>query len=70
MKRPYRCHAKVSGSKYLGVFWAESEEEAAQMAEESEAAGIMFCHQCRCECEDATVEEVYAEEVAPEEAGQ
>lgn len=70
MKKPYRCYAKVSGSKYLGVFWAESEADAAQMAEESEAAGISFCCHCSAECEDPSVEEVYTEEITSEEAGQ
>ena len=55
--------ASVVGSKYLGIFEAETKEAAEQMAEESNAASICLCHECSTECEDAEVRDAEAEEV-------
>jgi hypothetical protein len=53
----------VVGSKFLGVFEADTKEEAERMAEESDAAGICLCNECSEECEGATIENVEAEEI-------
>jgi|ADurb_Val_02_Slu_FD_contig_21_2875252_length_324_multi_2_in_0_out_0_2 Fe-S cluster assembly iron-binding protein IscA len=52
----------VVGSKFLGIFEAETKEEAEDMAIESDAASVSLCHQCSSECEDAEVDYVEAEE--------
>lgn len=59
--KPYYCTATVIGSKYLGVFWAETEDDAINMAIQSDEAQINLCHQCSVECEDAEVDDVSAE---------
>lgn len=59
----WRVVAKVVGSKYLGEFEAKTKEDAERLARASEAAGISLCHRCSDECEDADVEDVYAERV-------
>jgi len=51
----------VVGSKYLGEFEAETEEEAIEKGLESNAAHVSLCHQCSGECEDPTIEEGSAE---------
>jgi hypothetical protein len=51
--RKWAVIATVVGSKYLGIFEAETKEAAEQMSEESEAASICLCHECSKECEDA-----------------
>lgn len=61
--RKWAVTASVVGSKYLGIFEAATKEEAEEMAEESEAAGISLCNQCSGECEDAQVQSAEAEEV-------
>jgi hypothetical protein len=63
----FRCYGKVVGSKYLGVFEAETEEEATEKALASEAACISLCHQCAGECEDPEVERIDID-IAEEEA--
>lgn len=51
----YRVNGHVSGGKYLGVFEAETPEEAVKMALESEEAWVSLCHQCAGQCEDPQV---------------
>jgi hypothetical protein len=53
--KKYSVHASVAGSKYLGVFEAENEEAAIELALRSDAAYIALCHQCAGECEDGEV---------------
>ena len=55
----FRCYGKVCGTKYLGEFEAATREEAKELAYESEAADISFCHNC----EDTEVVEVFVEKV-------
>lgn len=57
----YNVTATVVGSKYLGEFEADSPDEAAEMARNSTAASIGFCHQCAEHCEDPEVTAVLAE---------
>lgn len=54
--------ASVVGSKFLGIFEAETKEEAEDMGIVSDAASINLCHQCSDECEDAEIDSVEAEE--------
>ena len=54
----------VSGGKYLGDFEAETEEAAIELALESEAATVHLCHVCCNQCEDPTIEDGTAEEMA------
>ena len=53
----YHVVGHVTGGKYLGVFEADSEEEAIKKALNSEEAYVSFCHQCSRECENAEIEE-------------
>jgi hypothetical protein len=56
----FRVYGVVSGSKYLGVFEAETKEEAIKLA--TPEASVCLCHQCSEECEDAEIHEIIAEE--------
>lgn len=58
----YAAYAKVSGSKFLGVFEANSAQEAEEKALASDAASINLCNHCSEECEDAEVTEISVEE--------
>ncbi|WFU52216.1 hypothetical protein QA639_21145 [Bradyrhizobium pachyrhizi] len=53
----------VTGSKYIGTFWANSKEEALKMAEASDNNFVSLCHQCGDHCEDPEIHELIAEEV-------
>jgi hypothetical protein len=57
----FRIYGTVSGGKYLGEYEAETEQEAKDMALESDKAYISLCHVCDHECEDAQIVEVTAE---------
>lgn len=57
----FRAYAKVTGTKFLGNFEAESEAEAKKLAEQSEECDISFCWSCADQCEDPEIEEVYVE---------
>lgn len=57
----YAAYGKVVGSKFLGVFEADSEEEAIEKVLESEQINIALCHHCSDQCEDAEVVEVTVE---------
>ncbi len=59
----YRVYGKVTGSKYLGVFEAASQEEALEKAYASAGGHVGFCHQCSAQCEGAEVEPNSAEEI-------
>lgn len=50
----------VTGSKYLGCFEAETEQEAIEMALNSDEAHVRMCHQCGDECEDPAIHEASA----------
>lgn len=55
----YRVSGQVTGSKYLGVFEANTPEEAEEIAIEQN--GISLCHQCAGECEDPEITHAFAE---------
>lgn len=57
----YRVYGVVSGSKYLGEFDAETEEQALEMASHSDECYVTLCHYCHSECEDAEITEMVAE---------
>jgi hypothetical protein len=63
MMKKWSVTATVTGSKFLGIFEAETKEEAEQMAEESESGSISLCNQCSDKCEDPMINDVEAEEV-------
>jgi hypothetical protein len=58
--KTYSVNATVCGSKHLGIFRANSEEEAIEMAVESNGH-VSLCHQCSGECEDPEITEITAE---------
>jgi len=62
-KKKFRVYGIVSGSKFLGVFEAETEQEAKDLGAESENTHISLCHQCSNECDDAQIHEYQADEV-------
>lgn len=57
----YRVRGTVIGTKYLGEFEANSEEEAVELALNSEEACVSLCHQCSGDCEDPEIHEANAE---------
>jgi hypothetical protein len=66
--KKFDVYGVVTGGKYLGVFEAETPEEAAELAMESDEGGhISLCHQCASECEDGIVESATACEVKEDE---
>ena len=65
--KKYRVCGVVIGGKYLGVFEANSPEEAVDAAMCSEAAYVSLCHQCSPDCENAEIQSVDAEEISEEE---
>lgn len=56
----YRVSASVTGSKFLGVFEADSPEEAEKKAVDKNGH-VSLCHQCASECEDGEIGEVFVE---------
>jgi len=56
----YHVTGVVTGSKYLGHFEADSEEEAIEKAINSAAASVSMCHQCAEDCEDPEVHDATA----------
>ena len=67
-KKRWSVSGVVAGSKFLGVFEADTEAEAVEMALDSENAFVSLCHQCSDQCEDPQIESAVAWEV--EEEGQ
>lgn len=59
----FEVYGKVTGSKYLGVFEAHSEEEAIQLALQSTASMVSFCRQCTDNCEDPEINEAVADRI-------
>ncbi len=53
----------MTGSKYLGVFEAETKEEAEALALESAAAVVSICNYCDSECSDPSIESATAAEI-------
>ena len=51
----YHVTGTVIGSKYLGVFEAETADAAIHQA--IEGASSNLCHQCSGECEDGQIED-------------
>lgn len=47
----FRVYGAVTGTKFLGVFEADTPEEAADMGLESEGNYVNLCHQCSDEFE-------------------
>jgi len=56
MTKKWDVYGKVVGSKYLGVFEAETEAEAIELALESDAAHVSMCHQCSDHCESPEID--------------
>lgn len=51
MSTKFRVYGLVTGTKFLGVFEANTPEEAKEMAAISEENFITLCHQCSREVE-------------------
>jgi hypothetical protein len=56
-------YGKVVGTKFLGYFVAETAEEAADLAMESDESFVSICHQCADQISDPEIASVEAEEV-------
>lgn len=61
-KKKWHVNGFVVGGKYLGLFEADTAEEAVEKALNAMGGPISLCHQCSRECENGTVEEAEAEE--------
>jgi hypothetical protein len=57
----FHVYATVKGTKYLGEFEAESEDDAIELAAASDKASVSLCHQCGPQCEDAQCDDFTAE---------
>nr|WP_297388201.1 hypothetical protein [uncultured Roseateles sp.] len=64
-RKKFRVYGIVTGTKYLGEFEAETEEEATAMGLNSTNNSLSICHRCSesfdlddVACGDAHVEEV------------
>lgn len=64
----FRVSATVVGSKYIGEFEAETEEEALELAANSDEAWLNICHRCSSECEDAQCTEFFANKIVTKPA--
>lgn len=58
----FAVYGKVVGTKFLGLFEAESEEEVKNKVWASDRTHISLCHHCADECEDPEVSEIIVEE--------
>lgn len=61
MSKTWNVYGVVVGTKFLGTFKAETEQEAVVLAERE--AHVSLCHQCAREINDPAIEEIRAEEV-------
>ena len=59
------AYGTVTGTKYLGQFEAETEEEAIAQAENSEQTYVSLCHHCSDQCDDPEIGKITAEKVSP-----
>ena len=57
----WNVYAIITGSKYLGEFEAETQEEAQDKAAESPDAYVSICHQCAKDIDDPQISEFQAE---------
>ena len=53
----------VQGSKWLGIFEADTADKAIQLALESSEAWVGLCHRCSAECENAEIQSAEATEI-------
>lgn len=63
MTKKWRAYGTVFGTKNLGEFEADSEEEAKEKAINSDECYVGFCHHCAKQCEDPEIYEVDVEEI-------
>jgi hypothetical protein len=61
----YRVYGTVVGSKYLGVFEADTPEHAVELALMTASVGL--CYQCSHECEDPEITDASAEPIESED---
>jgi len=59
----YSVYGVINATKYIGEFEANSEEEAEEMAWDSETGFISICYHCSKEIEEPTIYEMVVEEV-------
>jgi hypothetical protein len=57
----WNVYGAVTGSKYLGQFEADTEEEAIAKAEDSDQTYVSLCHQCSDQCGDPEIGKITAE---------
>jgi hypothetical protein len=60
--KKWRVYGAVFGTKYLGVFEAQTKEEAIEKALKSGEAHVSLCHQCAGEMSDPEIQSADAEE--------
>ena len=58
-KKKWHVYASVTGTKYIGLFEAETDQGAKDLA--NHKAHISLCHQCADEVEGPEIAEFYAE---------
>ena len=54
----WSAYGVVTGTKYIGTFEAETQEEAEEMALNSPRASVSVCYQCSDEVGDSEIAEV------------
>ena len=59
--KKYRVSGVVSGSKLIGIFEAENEQEAKKMAQSSKHCIVALYSHCAEECDDAQITLLLAE---------
>lgn len=57
----FHVYGQVTGTKYLGIVEADTEEAAIDLALQN--ASVHICHQCKKECEDPQIQDAKAEPV-------
>jgi hypothetical protein len=58
----FHVYGAIVGTKYLGIYEAETKEEAVEKAM-ADAAGPCLCHECSSEVEDPEIESAMADPV-------
>jgi hypothetical protein len=59
----FNVYGVVTGTKFLGVYEADTKEAAIEAAINGDNAFVSLCHQCNDECEDPEIASAVAEEI-------
>lgn len=65
--KSYSVWGVVKGSRYLGTFDADSEEEALKLAEQSDRYEVFLCKNCSKKISKPEVDELFAKEIEIDE---